>query len=81
METDLILFKIGQVLLVIISGYLMCLGLPNAILIIDDCRKKHYENKKKLLKLKKEIYNLKKWADKIDKLEPDNQISLFEEEE
>lgn len=64
--TDLLIFQIGQTILVIISGYLIVLGLGVFLERINLLSLRYYQVKKQKLELK----NYLKELEQIEKVEP-----------
>lgn len=67
MELDLIIFNLGQAMLVIICGYLMVLGLGVFLERVNLLSLRYYQIKKQKLELKEQIKEL----ESIEKVEPD----------
>lgn len=67
---DLIIFNVGQTLLVIIAGYLIVLGIGVALERANLLRNRLWQYRKQRIADKLEIKELKKYESEIDKVEP-----------
>ena len=67
---DLFIFTVGQYILVLISGYLMILGISEATKRLNTLINNIYKIKKERIADKLEIKELKEHMKEIDKVEP-----------